>query len=273
MKKILIFMMAIAAVATGCSDSPKPLKIDNELTRDEKKAGILTPEVMWKMGRVGSSSLNSAGDSLIYCVSYYNMDENRGVTAIYLEDVASKKIEQLTDYKSNNVSPQWSADGKKIYFMSNRSGSMQVWSMSLSGDDVMQVTDFKSGVEGFGVSPRGDKMYYVQSVKVADRTSADFHKDMPKSNARIYDDLMVRHWSYWDEGEYQHIFIADLDEKGRAAEGIDIVGADAAWDTPLAPYFDTAEIAWSNSGEKLAYTCKPLVGAEYAVSTDSDIYI
>ncbi len=70
MKKILLFMMLIAAVATGCSDSPKPLKIDNELTRDEKKAGILTPEVMWKMGRVGSSSLNSAGDSLIYCVSY-----------------------------------------------------------------------------------------------------------------------------------------------------------------------------------------------------------
>ncbi len=266
-------MMAIAAVASGCSDSPKPLKIDNELTAAEKKAGILTPEIMWKMGRVGSSSLNSAGDSLLYCVSYYNMDENRGVTAIYLEDVASKKIKQLTDHSSNNVSPVWSEDGAKIYFLSNRSGSMQVWSMSTSGDDLAQITDLEKDVEGFGISPRGDRMFYVQSVKVASRTSADFHKDMPKSNARIYDDLMVRHWSYWDQGEYLHIFVADIDAKGKAQEGKDIIGENAAWDTPLAPYFDTAEIAWSNSGDRLAYTCKPLVGAEYAVSTDSDIYI
>ncbi|MFI3264031.1 MAG: S9 family peptidase [Rikenellaceae bacterium] len=273
MKKILIFMMAIAAVATGCSDAPKPLKIDNELTRDEKKAGILTPEVMWKMGRVGSSSLRAAGDKLVYTVSYYNMEENRGVTAIYVEDIATKKISQLTDYKSNNVAPAWSADGEKIYFMSNRSGSMQVWSMSASGDDVAAVTDFDGGVEGFGVAPSSDKLFYLQSVKVADRTSADFHKDMPKSNARIYDDLMVRHWNYWDEGEYLHIFVANIDEKGRAQVGVDIIGENAAWDTPLAPYFDSSEIAWSNSGDKLAYTCKPLVGAEYAVSTDSDIFI
>ncbi|MFI3286482.1 MAG: S9 family peptidase [Rikenellaceae bacterium] len=274
MKKIVLFMLAIAAVATGCSDAPKPLKIDNELTKAEKKAGLLTPEVMWKMARLGSSSLNSAGDKLLYTLSEYSMEENRGVTAIYVEDVATKKISQLTSYDSTNISPMWSADGSKIYFMSNRSGSMQVWSMSPVGDDLCRVTEYEKGVEGFGVSPRGDKMFYVQPVKVADRTSADFHKDMPKSNARIYDDLMVRHWSYWDEGEYLHIFVADIDmQKGSANEGVDIIGANAAWDTPLAPYFDMAEIAWSNSGDKLAYTCKPLVGSQYAVSTDSDIYV
>ncbi len=273
MKKILIFMLAIAAVASGCSDAPKPLKIDNELTKAEKKAGILTPEVMWKMGRLGSSSLNGAGDSLLYTISYYNMEENRGVTAIYLEDVASKKAVQLTDHNSNNSSPAWSADSKRIFFMSNRSGSSQVWSMSAAGGDLCQVTDFDKGVEGFGVSPTGEHIFYIQSVKVAARTSADFHKDMPKSKARIYDDLMVRHWNYWDEGEYLHIFVAPIDKKGRAATGVDIIGADAAWDTPLAPYFDSSEIAWSNAGDKLAYTCKPLTGATYAQSTDSDIYI
>ncbi len=267
-------MMSVAAlIATGCNDAPKPLKIDNELTRQEKKAGILTPEVMWKMGRVGSSSLNVAGDSLLYTISYYNMEENRGVTAIYLEDVATKRSEQLTSHSSSNVSPQWSADGKTIYFLSNRSGSMQVWSISPSGDNLCRVTNFDKGVEGFGVAPSGDKLFYVQSVKVAARKSSDYHTDMPKSNARIYDDLMVRHWSYWDEGEYLHIFIAPIDAKGRAGKGVDIIGAEAEWDTPLAPYFDVAEIAWSNSGDKLAYTCKPMTGAQYAVSTDSDIFI
>ncbi|MFI3281664.1 MAG: S9 family peptidase [Rikenellaceae bacterium] len=274
MKKILLFMISIAAFAAGCSDAPQPLKIDNELTREEKKAALLTPEVMWKMGRVGSSTLNAAGDSLLYTITYYNMEENRGVTAIYLEDVATKSVAQLTNHDSNSLSPQWSADGQKIYFLSNRSGSMQVWSMSAEGKELCQVTDVDSGVEGFGVAPSGDKLFYVQSVKVAPRKSGDFHADMPKSKARIYDDLMVRHWSYWGEGEYLHIFVAGIDpKKGKATEGVDIIGANAAWDTPLAPYFDTGEIAWSNAGDKLAYTCKPLTGAEYAVSTDSDIYI
>ncbi|MFR9503312.1 MAG: S9 family peptidase [Rikenellaceae bacterium] len=273
MKKIVIFMMAIAAVAVSCKGGVEPLKIDNALTREEKKAGILTPEVMWKMGRVGSSSLNAKGDSLLYTISYYSMEENRGVTAIYLEDVATKRSVQLTSHDSNNHSAQWSADGSKIYFLSNRGGSSQVWSMSTAGGDICRVTNFERDVEGFGVSPRGDKMFYVQSVKVEDRKSSDYYKDMPKSNARIYDDLMVRHWNYWDEGEYLHIFVSDINSKGAASEGVDIIGDNAAWDAPLAPYFDMGEIAWSNAGDKLAYVCKPLVGAEYAVSTDSDIFI
>ena len=95
---------------------------------------------------------------------------------------------------------------------------------------------------------------------------------MAKSKARIYDDLMVRHWDYWDKGDYIHIFVADLTAEG-VTKGVDIVGEKSAWDAPLAPYFDHAEISWSPDGKKLAYTCKPLTGAEYAVSTDSDIFI
>ena len=83
---------------------------------------------------------------------------------------------------------------------------------------------------------------------------------------------MARHWNYWDEGRYRHLFIAALTD-GKAAEGVDIVGADTAWDVPTAPYFDTAEIAWSNAGDRLAYTCKPLAGTDYALSTDSDIFV
>ena len=149
---------------------------------------------------------------------------------------------------------------------------MQVWEMSPAGGDVRQLSDFARDVEGFGISPRGDKAWYVQRVQVADRRSADIHKDMDKSKARIYDDLMVRHWDYWDEGEHLHIFVGDFGPEG-LKEGQDILGPDAAWDAPLAPYFDMAEIAWNNAGTMLAYTCKPLTGTEYAVSTDSDIFV
>ena len=273
MKKIIL-MMAIAAVGLGACDRqrPEPLKIDNALTAEEIAAGRLTPEVMWKMSRAGSSSLSPDGTTLLYQQTDYNMAENRGVTTLWVEALDSKAVTRLTDLTSNSLAPRWSADGKRIYFLSDRSGSMQVWEMNPTGGDVRQLSDLKGGVEGFGISPRGDKAWYVQRVQAADRRSSDVHKDMDKSKARIYDDLMVRHWDYWDEGEYLHLFVGDFGADG-LKPGTDIIGADAAWDTPLAPYFDMAEIAWNNAGTMLAYTCKPLTGTAYAVSTDSDIFV
>ena len=267
--------MAIAALALGActpKEQPKALDIDNKMTAEEIAAARFTPAVMWKMGRLGGASLSPDGTTALYTVTRYNMGENRGLTQIYVRDMASGEEKTLTDNTSNNNDAQWSADGKKIFFTSSRSGSMQVWQMSADGSNAKQITNVEGGVEGYGIAPTEDKIFYVKKVHAADIKSSDVHKDMDKSKARIYDDLMTRHWDYWDEGEYSHIFVADLTADGLKNDK-DIIGEKSAWDAPLAPFFDTAEIAWSNNGKMLAYTCKPLTGAAYAVSTDSDIFI
>ena len=265
--------MALLSCLTGCEKRPQPLEINNSLTTEEIAAAKFTPEVMWKMGRVGAAVLSPDGSQLLYTVTHYNMSENRGVTAIYLRNMESDAVKQLTDFTSNNHDPQWSTDGKLFYFLSDRSGSSQIWSMELASEGVKQVSEFAKDVESYGISPRGDKLFYVQRVHVCDRNSSDVYKDMPKSKARIYDDVMCRHWNYWDDGSYLHIFVGDVAVDGKASEGVDIIGAESAWDAPLAPFFDGGEIAWSGDGAKLAYTCKPLTGYEYAISTDSDIFI
>ena len=275
MKKLILFMALIAFAATSCQNEgkPTPLAIDNALTAAEIEAGILSPEVMWKMGRVGSSSLSPDGTEVAYTVTYYNMAENRGVTSIYVQPIEGGEPRQLTDNAGNDVSPQWAADGKSLYFLSNRSGSMQIWNVTTADAMLRQVSDIEGDIEAFGIAPTAEKVYYVQPVHVKDILSKDVYKDMDKSKARIYDDLMARHWSYWDEGDYRHIFVADFDATKGISNPVDIIGSEAAWDTPLAPYFDAAEIAWNNAGTALAYTCKPLTGTEYAVSTDSDVYV
>ena len=267
--------MAFAAFALGsCTTEPQPqpLNIDNQLSAEEISAAKFTPDVMWKMGRLASATLSPDGSKALYAITRYNMAENRGLSQIYVRDMATGNELALTDNSSNNNDPQWSADGSKIYFTSNRSGSMQLWQMATDGSSAKQITDIEGGIEGYGVAPSGDKLFYVKKVHAADTKSSDIHKDMDKSKARIYDDLMARHWDYWDEGDYSHIFVADLTADG-VKNDKDIIGEKSAWDAPLAPYFDTAEIAWSNDGKKLAYTCKPLTGTEYAISTDSDIFI
>ncbi len=271
MKKIILMMAFLAVGAVGCKEQPQPLEIDNSLTAEEIAAARLTPEVMWKMARAGQSSLSPDGKTLLYAVTRYNMAENRGATQLYTQSLESGEVRELTDLTSNNTAPAWSADGSSIYFLSNRSGSMQVWSMTAEGANPTQLTDLEGDVEGFGITADGAQMWWVQPVHTADINSKDVHKDMDKSKGRIYDDLMVRHWDYWDGGDYRHIFVGALGN-GILKDGIDIM-PEAKWDAPLAPYFDMAEIAWNPQGTHLAYTCKPLTGKEYAVSTDSDIYI
>ena len=273
MKKILFIMTFASLLALGSCDEnsnlPKPLTIDNKLTEAEKAEGKLTAEVMWKMARIGAQTLSEDGTKLVYALTEYNLAENRGVTTLHLRDMASGEETRLTDYNSSNHSAQW-IDASNIAFLSNHTGSSQVWAMDVNTKAVRQLTAFDKDVEGFGIA--GDHAFYVQRVKVAPLKGSDKYADMDKSKVRIYDDLMVRHWDYWDDGSYLHIFAADY-ANGKIAEGKDIIGADKAYDAPLAPYFDCAEIRLSPDGTKLAYTCKPLTGTEYALSTDSDIFL
>ena len=271
MKKGILIMATLAMALVGCSEPAKPLAIDNSLTEAEIAAARLTPEVMWKMRRVGSTEVSADGSLVLYTVTDYSMEENRGVTRIYTHDLNTGKVTELTDTSSNNTAARWGGDSN-IWFLSNRSGAMQVWRMAADGSNPTQITNVEGGVEDFGVNNDCSALHYVKAVQVKAVRSADVHPDMDKSKARIYDDLMARHWDYWDEGEYRHIFVAPI-EGDTMGEARDIIGAQAAWDAPLAPFFDGGEICWSPDGGSIAYTCKPLAGAEYAVSTDSDIFV
>ena len=83
MKKLFIAMSLLLSGFAGQNVSAEPLKIDNALTAEEIAAARLTPEVMWKMGRVGEHALSPNGKTLLYTLTRYNMAENRGVTILY----------------------------------------------------------------------------------------------------------------------------------------------------------------------------------------------
>ena len=271
----LLLAGAVAALTVACGDGTgkktDPMKIDNSLTEAEKSAGILTPEVMWKMGRVGGSTVSPDGKTVLYTVSYYSMKDDKSSTHIWSVPTDGGEAVQITDGAGKEASILWSAVGSRIYFLSTRSGDVQLWSSKPDGSDMRQLSAIEGGIEGFGVSPKGDKLYYIKRVQVEKRRSSEIFPDLPDSKAMIYDDLMVRHWNYWDDGSYLHLFVADL-QNGKVAEGVDIMAGEP-WDAPLAPYFDAAEIAWNNAGTQLAYTCKKMKGKQYALSTNSDIYL
>ncbi len=256
---------------SSCDEKAAPMQglvIDNHLTDAEKAAGLFTPEVMWKMGRIGDYLLSPDGTTVLYSATYYNMEENRSVSNLYTVPVEGGAPVQLTDNGGKDFSPQYAADGKTIYFLSDRSGDVQLW--VLREGKVAQLTNIENGIEGYGIAPSGEKIWYARRVQV-DPMTKDVYPDASKSSAMIYDDLMVRHWDRWEDGSYSHIFVADFDGSKLSNEK-DILAGES-WDAPMAPYFETSEISWNPTGTVLAYTCKKLRGAEYAVSTDSDVFL
>ncbi|MBC5616088.1 S9 family peptidase [Alistipes sp. AF17-16] len=279
MKRGLFFVLkAVCCVwmvlPYGCSfrKNDDKMSADHVLTDAERSAGILTPEVMWKIKRVGSAVLSPDGRTVLYTVTTYDMKENKGVTNIRSAPVSGGKWIRVTDPGSNESSPQWSADGRTIYFISDHGGSDQVWCAAPDGNNRRQVTDISGGVEGFSVAPSENRLMYVARVPVEKRSSPEIYPDLDRSKAKIYDDLMERHWNYWDDGSYRHIFIAPLTGGAKVTGGTDIMPGEP-WDAPTAPYFDISEIAWNRAGTQLAYTCKKLTGKAYALSTDSDVYL
>jgi dipeptidyl aminopeptidase/acylaminoacyl peptidase len=142
--------------------------------------------------------------------------------------------------------------------------------MNPDGSADKQVSEIEGGVSGFSYSPDQSKIYYLQSVKLDDDIH-DLFPDLPKANARIENDIMYRHWDTWHDYTYNHVFVADY-AKGKVSKGIDILEGER-FDSPMKPFGGTEQIVWSPDGKTLAYTCKKKVGKEYAVSTNSDIYL
>ena len=287
-------LMIASATLTGCGTGSAPagqqasgnITLDTALTAAEKEARIFTPEVMWKMGRIGSSSLSPDGKEVLYALTYYNMADNKGYTSLYVMPLGEPdQARQITDNSGKDNSPAWGIDPATghttVYFLSSRGKDSQgettpqLWAVGSDGSGMRQLSSVAGGITGFGVSPKGDKVWYTADVKVDSVASSDIY-GMPLSKALIYDDLMARHWDYWEDGAYSHIFVADLNASATDGNGLtnahDIMPGEA-WDAPLAPYFDMSEIAWNNAGTALAYTCKKLTGYEYAMSTNSDIFL
>jgi Dipeptidyl aminopeptidases/acylaminoacyl-peptidases len=267
--KLIVLLMSMIAITSCCSEEKKSseekIDINNELTSDEISAGILTPEVMWKMGRIGSSAISPDGKNVAYTVTNYSVTANKGATSLW---IMSLENENKTVKLTENISdPIWSSDSKKLYVLKDD----QIFTIDANSGALTQLSFIDEGVDGFGIAPAENNVFYVKKVAVEKRNSAEIYSDMDKSKAKIYDDLMVRHWNYWDEGKHSHIFVSKINN-GKIENGKDIMEGEA-WDAPMAPYFDIAEIAWNNSGTQLAYTCKKQTGTEYATSTQSDIFI
>ncbi len=226
----------------------------------------LTPELLWELKRVADPQLHPDGQRVLYTVRSYDLATNRGSAQLVLANLDSTQRRQLTTTASN-WQGRFAPDGSKVAFLSTRAGAPQVFVLDLErGGDPVQVTRHAQGVDGFLWSPRGDRFAYVAAVALDKVEGKDLYPDLPLAQAKIYDDLMVRHWDSWKDGTYSHLFVIPA----AGGEARDLLAGER-FDTPLKPFGGIEQIAWSPDGSELCYTCRKV--KDPATSTNSDLFL
>ncbi len=239
-------------------------------TADLRAQDVLSPELLWGLPRVGAPSVSPDGRMIAFGGTRYSVEENKGNSDLYLIPVAGGEPVLLAGTPHRESASRWRPDGEWIGFLSNESGSNQLWEIRPDGSSKRQVTDVEGGISNFLYSPGGGHVSFTRDVEV-DPTTADLHPDLPEANVRIIDDLMFRHWDHWRDGSYRHLFIAAYLD-GEIGEPVDLM-PDEPYDTPLDPFGGVEQIAWGADGSRIAYTSKKVTGAEFARSTNSEVYV
>ena len=256
----------VAAQSAPPAPPPAPVAVGGGAAG---RPAVMTPDLLWQLHRVAGPAVSPDGRTVVYTVTVPDMAANRTTTQLWRVPTDGGAAVPLTT-DGRNSDPQWLASGR-IAYLSTAGGASQVWTMDADGSDARPMTAVEGGVDGFEVSPTGRRVALVMRVQV-DRTMAERHPDLPLAEARLYDDLMMRHWNAWADGTFSHLFVADLGADGTAGPARDLLPGQRV-DTPLAPFGGTEQVAWHPDGERVAYTAKLSAGTNYAVSTNSDVFL
>lgn len=274
MKKTDLMTMTAAMMfaASGYVNADTPANTDKPVIGKQEiriKNKKLTPEALWAMGRIGSSSVSPDGKQIAYTVSYYSVKENKSHTVIYVMNADGTNNLLLTHTADSEVEPTWIKGGSKIAFLTAASGSMQIWEMNPDGSERKQLSSYEGGIEGFKFSPDESKVLFISQVKYGQRTS-DIYPDLDKASGKVINDLMYKHWDEWVEN-IPHPFVASFGGN-QVGTATDILKGEP-YESPMKPFGGIEQLAWSNDSKQIAYTCRKKTGLEYSVSTDSDIYL
>ncbi|MCI6307346.1 MAG: S9 family peptidase [Prevotella sp.] len=255
-----------AAAIMGCAGANAQTMIGKttdltSLTTNDR----MTPEALWAMGRIGGAAASPDGKTVAYQVGYYSVKQNKSHQMLYTQTADGKQQTVLTTSAKSETDPAWIEGGKRIAFLTDG----QLWSMAPDGTDRRQLTKSDIDIEGFKFSPDGKKVILIKSLPYHESIKKN-PEDLPLATGRLVTDLNYRHWDHYVES-IPHPFVANVTEQG-VDEGVDML-KDEPYECPMAPFGGVEQLNWSPDSKFVAYTCRKKTGVNYAVSTDSDIFI
>jgi dipeptidyl aminopeptidase/acylaminoacyl peptidase len=254
--------LALLLVPLACPATARPFDVDD----------------MVRLERVSDPQLRADGKALVYNLRQTNWEANKGEMSLWQLSLegGGQQPRRLTSGASNASHPRFAPTGDRLYFLSNRGGSNQVWLLDGPGE-ARAVTELPLDVGGFLLSPDGRKL--AVAMQVYPECGADFACTKARSEAdaaekhsgTVHEQLLIRHWDTWLTGTRSQLFVFDIDADGKAGtqpywatKGID-------GDVPTKPFGDLGEAAFSPDSRQLVFTAR-IAGKTEAWSTNTDLF-
>ena len=223
----------------------------------------LTIEDMLAMQRVDGPVVSPDGKLVAFTVRDTDMDANVGRFDIWIAAVDGSKVTRLTTDPENDTDPSWTPDSASVVFLSKRSGSSQVWQQPIdpARGAAVQLTKLPTDVDGFRLFPDGKRLILAVDVwpdakTIAASAARDAVEAKSKIKARVYTQLMFRHWDTWEDGKFSHLFAWTPPALGGKADDARDLTPGQVTDSPTKPFGGMEEVSLSPDGKTLAYVTR-----------------
>ena len=160
-----------------------------------------TPNESMKIKSISQTDISNDGKYAAYVVREAIMEEKKSeyLNQIWVTNLVNKENYQYTYNLKSSMSPKFSPDGKKIAFLSSRSGKNQVWIMNTHGGEARKLTNEKKGVRSIKWSPDGKKISFLKN---------DNDTEEEKKSKENKTDVILVDKNF----KYSHIYTYNLDE-------------------------------------------------------------
>jgi len=229
------------------------------------------------LGRVSDPQLSPDQKQVAFVLRRTELKADKGVSGVWMVPAGGGDSIRLTKKGRDARHPRWSPDGSSVYFIRKHEDSKQIWRVELASGKSKRVSNYPIDVDGFEVSPDGSAIALTMKVFRDCDTLACTGKRLDdrgddKVSGELHSQLFIRHWDTWKDGRRSQLYVAAIDDKGKAEEEPTHVSKGIDGDVPSMPFGDASEYAFSPSGDSLVFAAR-IAGRTEAWSTNFDLFI